>query len=608
MNSKNTWLWLSVAAGLFAFIFFFERHLKKPETGPPRVLPTLQAKEITSLQILPKGQLAIRVERTNGVWHLTEPLSYPAQAARVEGLLTALQQITGAPYFSIQDLKKMPNADEQFGFDSPQFSLMLGQKRYHVLIGRKTPIGDQVYVEVVGSEGVFVVDADLLKFIPQSANDWRETALVDWTQIGFNHLIVTNAGKILELQLSGTNGRWRMISPMESRGDSAKVVQSLRASFQNLHVQQFVSDDPKADLDAFGLQTPELSLVFLAGTNSLVHLDFGRSPTNNPALAYARRGDQNTIVTVPKTAFEDWSFSHSHDFRDFLDPHLLALSTPPELIEIHADDHFILQRESDNNWRVLPPQDFLADSNLVAQVLANLTNLQVTASQIEKEIVPAAELPKYGLAEPFRQYMLQVTNPAEIGGLATNILLAQLDFGTNQDKLFARVPGERFVYSLPPATLNLLPSASWQMRDRRIWNFSETNVSSVTIRQNSRTRQLLRKGNKEWTLAPGSTGMIDEIVSAQIEESIHRLGDLSAAYWVQRGDQNSEAYGIQETAHQITIELQSGEKRSVAFGKAAPSQFPYASVALNGVPWIFEFPWTTYQFVQLYLTIPPNAP
>jgi hypothetical protein len=339
MNFKNTWLWLSVATGLFAFIFLFERHLKKPETGAPRVLPTLQPKEINSLQVMPKGQLAIRVERTNGTWQITEPLSYPAQAARVEGLLAALQQITGAPYFSIQDLKKMPDADEQFGFDSPQFSLMLGQKRFHVLIGRKTPFGDQVYVEVVGSEGVFVVDADLLKLIPQSANDWRETMLVDWTQIAFSRLVVTTAGKILELQLSGTNGLWRMVAPMEARGDSAKVIQSLRATFQNLRVQQFVSDDPRADLDAFGLQAPELSLVFLEGTNSLVQLDFGKSPTNNPTLAYARRSDQNTIVTVPRAAFEGWSFSHSHDFRDFLDPHLLAISRAPELIEIFGDDH-----------------------------------------------------------------------------------------------------------------------------------------------------------------------------------------------------------------------------------------------------------------------------
>lgn len=608
MNSKNTWLWLTVAAGLFAFIFIFERHARKPESGTPKVLPNLIAKEINSVQVMPRGQLAIRVERTNDMWEIVEPINYPAQAIRVEGLLAALGVITGSPYLSIQDLKSIPDADEQFGFDAPQFSVMLGHKKHLLLIGRRTPPGDQVYVEVVGQEGVFVVDADLLKFIPQTANDWRETALIDWSQIGFNHLVVTNAEKVLELQLAGTNGLWRMISPIpEARADSAKVIESLKG-FQNLRVQQFVTDDPRADLDSFGLQSPELSLVFLRNTNSLLRLDFGKSPTNNPALAYARRADQNTIVTVPRAAYESWSFSQSHDFRDFLDPHLLSFTGVPDLIEVHAEDNFTLQRDSENHWRVGPPQNFAADSNIVAQILVNLTNLQATATQIEKEIVPAAELPKYGLATPFRQYILKTVRPGETPELTTNLLLAQLDFGTNQDKLFARVPGERSsVYSLPVDTLNLFPFSSWQVRDRRIWNVSEADVASVTIQQGTRTRQYIRNGTKSWSLGPGTNAPLDEIVSAQIEEAVHRLGDLSAAFWTQRGDQNSERFGIREAAYQVTLDLKSGEKRTVAFGGEAPSHFPYASVVMNGEPWIFEFPWTTYQFVQLYLTIPANS-
>ena len=38
MNAKNTWLWMLAAAALFAFIFFFERHAKKPQYGPRKIL------------------------------------------------------------------------------------------------------------------------------------------------------------------------------------------------------------------------------------------------------------------------------------------------------------------------------------------------------------------------------------------------------------------------------------------------------------------------------------------------------------------------------------------------------------------------------------------
>ncbi len=39
MNSKITWFWALLAAGLFAFIFFFEGRLHKPDSGPGRILP-----------------------------------------------------------------------------------------------------------------------------------------------------------------------------------------------------------------------------------------------------------------------------------------------------------------------------------------------------------------------------------------------------------------------------------------------------------------------------------------------------------------------------------------------------------------------------------------
>src|SRR5436190_22653850 len=104
MNPKSTIRWVIAAAALFAFIFFFERHLRKPETGPAKVLPGLIAADVNSLQILPKGQLPIHAKRINGVWHLTEPLDYPARTNRIEALLAALESLT-ATFIPPQELK-----------------------------------------------------------------------------------------------------------------------------------------------------------------------------------------------------------------------------------------------------------------------------------------------------------------------------------------------------------------------------------------------------------------------------------------------------------------------------------------------------------------------
>ena len=81
MSSRTIWFWLIAAAALFAFIKF--RPVREPQSPLP-VLPSFQAAAVSSIQILPKGhQLEIRAERTNDLWRLTRPISYPAQTAAI---------------------------------------------------------------------------------------------------------------------------------------------------------------------------------------------------------------------------------------------------------------------------------------------------------------------------------------------------------------------------------------------------------------------------------------------------------------------------------------------------------------------------------------------
>src|SRR5437879_2673939 len=101
MSAKNTGIWILLAAGLFSFIFFFQRHAHKQAPGPIRVLPNLKAASVTSVQVRPSGvQLQIRVERTNETWRLVEPVDYAAQSKNIEQLLAFLERLTPAIYIT----------------------------------------------------------------------------------------------------------------------------------------------------------------------------------------------------------------------------------------------------------------------------------------------------------------------------------------------------------------------------------------------------------------------------------------------------------------------------------------------------------------------------
>ena len=352
MSSKSTWFWMTLAAALFAFIFFFERHLEKPPAGPAKILPRLSAQAVTSIRILPKGQVEIRAERTNNAWWVTSPFIYPARPDRVQDLLAALESLTPATSITAQELKNVPKADERYGFDPPQTTLVLrqGEEETFIHLGYRTAPGDQFFAQVVGIGEVYVVDADFLKRIPAAADDWHDPRLVDLTQVVSDRLLVTNAGKAFELQHNPTNQLWRILLPgWETRADSEKVRAALKG-IQDLRALQFVSDDPKSDLDSFGLQSPELSLTLAQGTNLVLQLQFGKSPTNDARQIYARRSDQNSVITVPRDALAPWRSSYDA----FRDRHLVTLTALPDSIEVQAQDHFTIERGAGNAWRILP--------------------------------------------------------------------------------------------------------------------------------------------------------------------------------------------------------------------------------------------------------------
>ncbi|HOC55445.1 MAG TPA: DUF4340 domain-containing protein [Verrucomicrobiota bacterium] len=597
MNSWSTWRWLTVAVMLMGFIAFHHKYLRKTNHGPGKVLPALQAAAVTSVQVRPAASLEIRAERTNGTWQLVQPLIYPAQAVTIEKLLAGLEELIPAPYITARELRGRPKADEEFGFASPQASIILEQPGHtsRLRIGARTAPGDQVFLQVVGVEGVYVVDAGLLQFLPRTADDWRSTALLDLKGVTPDGLAVTNGAKIFELRCPATNRLWRMHYPLQARANNVKVEESLQM-LQSISVSQFVPTDPKMDLETFGLHPPELELAISQGTNTVAWLQFGKSPTNDTRLVYARRVGLNAIVAVPKDLLAPW-YGSVNDFRE---PFLITPTAPVAVVDVRAQDSFSLQQQTNGTWRVLP-EDFPADAGLVKYLLSALNELQIV--EFAQDVVVSADLPAYGLASPLRQYILRAATTNVPAGL-TNPVIAELSFGTNQaDRVFARRADESFVYAVKLADFQRLPAAGWQMRERRIWSISTNDVARVALRQQGRARQIVRNGPHSWSLAPGSPGVINDLA---VEETVSGLCRLAATAWLARGETNRTRLGFTENNYQITLELKNGEKAVIEFGSDAPGNPPTAAVTLNGEPWVFEFPTWLYDYVQRYLPVPTN--
>ena len=354
-------------------------------------------------------------------------------------------------------------------------------------------------------------------------------------------------------------------------------------------VAQFVTDSPKADLESFGLQPPELELAFGQGTNDLLIVQFGKSPTNNPGLAYARRAARRHCA-VPKTILIN---STSTEFQ----PDLISFSTTEiGRIEVQAPENFTLGRQTNNLWRILEPFQAGADPELVQEFLAtNLVQLEIR--RFVKDIV--TDFSSYGLEKPAQRYTFRTSG--------TNSILGQVDFGTIlQDSIYARRREESFVYEVGLAEFLKLPAAAYQLRDRRIWNFASSNVTGVTVTQKGLTAKFLRAPNGDWSLAPLFQGKVNPFGP---EATMKSLGQLTAVSWVGRGDHMPAGYGFTETAYQVAIELSSNVQPaslSLEFGSLNYRMNPCDASQQPTI--IFEFPKRLYdEVLRDFTASPPQA-
>jgi hypothetical protein len=594
MNTKNTFIWFVLASGLFAAIFLLDRYVHPPAASVENILPDLQPSSVTSVQVIPAGSLAIRVDRQGDSWLLTKPVIYPAQSAAIEGLLAVLQKLTPSTRISAGEMQEHNTAEADFGFNAPQVSIVIetGSQTWQLKVGNRTPPGDQIYLRVVGVDGAFVADVDWLKLIPRSADDWRSTALVAADTSTCDDIVLTNGAKIIELRRDATNHLWHMIRPLQVRADSDRITDALQ-NLQAAQAAQFVTDDPKADLSAFGLQPADIDLWLNRGTNLISALHTGKNATNAGAQIYAQREGWYAVFTTASEPLSPW-----HDaVNDFRDPHLIDLTAPVAEIEVRGPNDFTLQKQGTGDWKVLG-ENFPVDAENVQLFIEVLSDLRV--AEFAKDVVTAPDLVTYGLAMPTRQITLRST----IGD--TNAVIAQLAFAVQTNGIFVHRTDEYSIYAITTDELNRLPEAGWEFRERHIWNFNEKDVKQITLRQNGKTRQVIHDGQNKWSLAAGSQGIINP---PALEETTHRLGELTVPGWVGRNVTDPEKFGLSQDNLEITVELKDGEIFSVAFGTELPrANTALAAVTLDGERWAFVFPPVLYQFVTSYLTIPADAP
>ncbi len=339
---------------------------------------------------------------------------------------------------------------------------------------------------------IFLALGSYYVFVERERPTERELERQEKTVLQFDRMAMES----LEIQREGerircvkTDEGWEMTSPVGAKCDETAVA-SVLASLSSLQATRFLSPDTTA-LGQFGLEDPRIRLSVASSSPPDSHWLFigDEIPTGDGYYSFADTRDR--IALIPSSTVDSHYRKTSFDLRDktvldFEVAHARAL-------EIEYDDvKFRCERAPQRPWRLTEPTDAQGDDTEINSILWDLENAKVREFLNE----PAEDLAPYGLEDP------EVTVKVFVG--ASN-RLKRLDMGAEADGggvIFARRTGREDIVKIDKRLLDKVKVDPIDLRQKRLLDFSTSDVASITISTSDTTFSAVRDTTEEWATPP----------------------------------------------------------------------------------------------------------
>lgn len=244
----------------------------------------------------------ILCERHGSQWIMQAPLQARADNAAIERLLGALSEVPRGEIV-LPAHRAETDGYAPYGLDLPRARIWIadGARTNALLIGRRSPLGDGIYVRREGTEGIARTSGAILSRLPGTPADLRSRLLLSGAPGAVSRLEIR--GPYGYIQLVRTEaGFWQMLQPIRARADAAVVARILETLYA-CSIVQFAQDNV-TDFTPYGLRDESTLTAMIntdrAGANQI--LAFGEALPNASPLVYARLQAEASVYAVPGTA------------------------------------------------------------------------------------------------------------------------------------------------------------------------------------------------------------------------------------------------------------------------------------------------------------------
>src|SRR6476659_6529608 len=523
MRFRTTLVLFALAAGIFAFIKFYESKRPNTEEANRRAQNVINfERDKIDGVVIQNGEERIELKRADKKWRLESPVKDLADGSTVDSLLFDLEDWKKDATISGKEIEADKSRMAEYGVAKAKLRLKLqgANAPPEILFGNNAALEGKTYVRLENSKDVFLAAQSIKNQISKKPEEFRDRKLTDIIATQVTRLSLKTAAGEMELQKQGDH--WQIVKPLRARADDQKVNDFI-AQITTSRIAQFVADDA-GDLHPYGLTEPRGTVtIFTDNDKQGQMLQIGGVPEKEKDQVYVRFAPRKFVYTLPNK-IESILSTKPNDLRD---RHLVRFDQNQlDRITIDAPgkNKTVLARK-DQNWTIVNRNNRAANA-AEARRLINLLSGELVTSFVADV---ASDLPKYGLDKPQLTVTLSAfasENTAET--TAGEHPLATIAFGkVDAESVFARVGEEPFVVAVRRSMLDnvFADPLSWQ--DLTIFSLKPEQIHKLSL-ATDREQTLVRGTDNQWQWVTGS-GPINAV---NVQSLVNTLASLHATQWM----------------------------------------------------------------------------
>jgi hypothetical protein len=444
-NPAGIWVYAKTAEKPPVFVLsdFVLRDASKPAADfRDRTILAFDRREVTGLEVAHKGQLVAAEPEGSSGWKITRPMPGKADEERIADFLEKLL-FTKVKEF----VAEAPRSLAPYGLAQPtEVTIWLGKEKdrtsQRLLLGKVDPAKKGVYVLRPGEQSVLLLGEEILELLPKSVFDLRDKAVVSYERDKLAKLLLESPSGAVTLAREGQE--WRITAPESLKADGGEVSAYLR-KLEDLKARAFVSESA-AEVSRY-LPKPQVRVSLWekeAQAPKTLALGPSTERRDGTPLAYAAVLGQGPVALVEAKALQDLAKSVI-DFRERFVLGSFDAKAVKRLQIKSGGQTMLIERQGENEWRILEPQKGRTREGAVNELLFTLRALK-WKEQVSAKVEDGA---RYGLDHPSLEVTLWRADGSEMGGLAAG--------KRDKDKAFLKTRASSTLYLVEAKQLDALP-------------------------------------------------------------------------------------------------------------------------------------------------------